>query len=55
MDCKGGEFVLIRYGIFYQYVPAVRSGHPSIAIEPTADPLAFINGIERPLADLKLA
>lgn len=41
IDCGGLEYVLIRYGNFFQFVQAVPGGHISVAIEPSADiPLA---------------
>lgn len=45
IDCGGLEFILIRYGNFFQLVHPVKAGHISIAIEPSADPLHLIAGI----------
>jgi len=39
IDCGGLQFVVIRYGNFYQFVAPYRAGHVSIAIEPGADAL----------------
>ena len=39
IDCGGAEFVLIRYGNFYQFIAPMRNGHVSVCIEPHADPL----------------
>lgn len=39
IDCGGLEFVLIRYGHFYQYVRPIQNGHISVCIEPQDDPL----------------
>lgn len=37
IDCGGLDYVLIRYGNFFQLVVAVTGGHVSVALEPTAD------------------
>jgi hypothetical protein len=42
IDCGGLEFVLIRYGSFFQLVHPAKQGHVSVAIEPTADPLQLV-------------
>jgi hypothetical protein len=39
IDCGGLEFVLIRYGSFYELVLPIPGGHLSVGIEPHADPL----------------
>jgi hypothetical protein len=45
IDCGGLEFVLVRYGNFFQLVYPVRDGHISVAISSTADPLALVKPI----------
>ena len=50
IDCGGLEFVLIRYGRFFQLVHRVPGGHVSISIEPEADPLALVPQLRRVLA-----
>ena len=50
IDCGGLEFVLIRYGRFFQLVHRVPGGHVSISIEPVADPLALVAQVRRVLA-----
>lgn len=45
IDCGGAEFVLIRYGNFYQFVAPLENGHISICIEPYADPLELVEPI----------
>src|SRR5262245_5638159 len=42
IDCGGLEFVLIRYGSFYELVLPLPGGHLSVGIEPHADPLRLI-------------
>lgn len=48
IDCGGLEFVLIRYGSFYELVIPVDGGHLSVGIEPSAEPLELV-------ADLRAA
>ena len=50
IDCGGLEFVLVRYGRFFQLVHRVPGGHVSISIEPEADPLALVPQVRRVLA-----
>ena len=45
IDCGGAEFVLIRYGNFYQIIMPITKGHISICVEPHADPLDLIEPI----------
>jgi hypothetical protein len=45
IDCGSLEFILIRYGNFFQLVHPVKAGHISIAIEPSADPLSLVASI----------
>ena len=42
IDCGGLEFVLIRYGSFYELVLPLPGGHLSVGIEPHADPLRLV-------------
>lgn len=39
IDCGGLEFLLIRYGSFFQLVQPVQRGHVSVAIEPSGNPV----------------
>ncbi|MEO1616755.1 MAG: hypothetical protein AAFV88_12935 [Planctomycetota bacterium] len=39
IDCGGLEFLLIRYGNFFQFVLPIQGGHLSVCIESTSDPL----------------
>jgi hypothetical protein len=41
IDCGGLEFLVIRYGNFFQVVRPVSGGHLSVAVEPDADPLVI--------------
>ena len=51
IDCGGAEFVLIRYGNFYQLVVPIPSGHISICIERHASPLDLWSSIKSLLND----
>src|SRR5262245_4597253 len=42
IDCGGLEFVLIRYGSFYELVLPLSGGHLSVGIESHADPLELV-------------
>ena len=39
IDCGGLNFLLIRYGNFYQYVAPITAGHLSVCIEPIPEAL----------------
>ncbi len=39
IDCGGMEYVLIRYGNFFQLVIPTAGGHVSVCIEKDADPV----------------
>jgi len=39
IDCGGTEYVLIRYGNFFQFVLPLSNGHVSVCTEPDADPI----------------
>lgn len=39
IDCGGLDYVLIRYGNFFQFVLPQSWGHVSVGIEASADPL----------------
>ena len=56
IDCGGAEFVLIRYGNFFQFLLPIEGGHISVCIEPYADPLELLAPIRAALsqADLQL-
>jgi hypothetical protein len=46
IDCGGAEFVLIRYGYFFEFVKPVKKGHVSIGIQSDENPLKLIPLIE---------
>lgn len=39
IDCGGLDFLLVRYGNFYQFILPVSWGHVSVCIEKKADPI----------------
>jgi len=53
IDCGGLDYVLIRYGNFFQFVAPIEGGHLSVAFEPDADPIGHaqevLHTIERHL------
>lgn len=51
IDCGGMEYVLIRYGHFFQLVHPIAGGHLSTAIEPTAHPLELVEMIRRVIGE----
>lgn len=54
IDCGGVDWVLVRYGHFFQLVHPVRGGHVSIAFEPGADVLALQPRVRAVLAAANL-
>jgi hypothetical protein len=47
IDCDGVEFVIIRYGSFYEFVMSLEDGHVSVGIESSADVIAVAYTIRR--------
>jgi len=45
IDCGGLQFVLIRYGSFFEYVVRIDEGHLSVGIAPDADVMAVVAAI----------
>lgn len=41
IDCGGLQFLVVRYGSFFQLVFPAGGGHVSVAVEPAGDPLAI--------------
>ena len=46
IDCGGAQFVIIRYGSFYEFVMPFLDGHVSVGIEETGDPLTIGSSIQ---------
>ncbi len=55
LDCGGLEYLVIRYGNFFQLVHPIAGGHISVAIEPDADPIAVVEVVRALVADAGLA
>ena len=47
IDCGGLEYLVIRYGHFFQLVVPIESGHVSIAFEPYADPVGHVARVKQ--------
>jgi hypothetical protein len=45
VDCGGAQFVVVRYGNFYQLVIALNDGHVSVCFELSANPLEYAERI----------
>ena len=41
IDCGGLDYLLVRYGNFFQFVLPVSWGHVSVCIEKDSDPIAI--------------
>jgi hypothetical protein len=52
IDCGGLDFLVIRYGSFYQLVWPLSAGHLSVGIEPGQDPLPIVPGVRAVAAEL---
>jgi hypothetical protein len=50
IDCGGLEFVVIRYGNFYELVLPLPGGHLSVGLEPHADPLRLVPRLQAVLS-----
>jgi hypothetical protein len=46
IDCGGAEYVIIRYGSFYELVRPVKKGHVSVGIELHADLMQIVAAIQ---------
>ncbi len=46
IDCGGVEFVIVRYGSFYEFIMPYMDGHVSVGIELNADFQMFISSIQ---------
>jgi len=45
IDCGGANWVIIRYGNFYELVIPVPSGHVSVGIELTGNPMVISESV----------
>ena len=51
IDCGGLAYLIIRYGFFFQLVIPLREGHISMAFEPQADPVSYVEQVLHILHD----
>ena len=47
IDCGGLDYVVVRYGNFFQFVAPIEGGHASVAFEPGADPIGHAQRVLR--------
>ena len=52
IDCGGLNYLLLRYGNFFQFVLPMSWGHVSVCIEAGADPMSLIQQIQSLLQDI---
>ena len=45
IDCGGLAYLIIRYGFFFQLVMPLKEGHISIAFEPQANPVSYVEQV----------
>jgi len=45
IDCGGAEYVIVRYGRFYQFVMPVENGHISVGIELNGELMKIVGAI----------
>ena len=46
IDCGGLDFLLIRYGNFFQFILPVSWGHVSVCIDKDAEPIVIGNKVK---------
>ena len=46
IDCGGVEYVIIKYGSFFEFVMPIKNGHVSVGIEPHSDIMEITNKIQ---------
>ncbi|MCG8608281.1 hypothetical protein MJD09_25265 [bacterium] len=51
IDCGGTEYVLIRYGNFFQFIMSLPNGHVSVSIESDSDILQISRKIQKHVAN----
>ncbi len=45
IDCEGLEYVIIRYGNFYQFIVPTSNGHVAVAFGLEANPVAWADSV----------
>ncbi|HYK05149.1 MAG TPA: hypothetical protein VE974_25590 [Thermoanaerobaculia bacterium] len=51
IDCGGFEYVLVRYGNFYQFVTPLQDGHVSVALDASVDLRSVIELLRAVIAE----
>ena len=46
IDCGGVEYVIIKYGSFFEFVMPIKNGHVSVGIEPHSNIMEVTNKIQ---------
>ena len=46
IDCGGVEYVIIKYGSFFEFVMPIVNGHVSVGIEPHSEIMEITNKIQ---------
>ena len=46
IDCGGVEYVIIKYGSFFEFVMPIKNGHVSVGIEPHSEIMEITNKIQ---------
>ena len=46
IDCGGVEYVIIKYGSFFEFVMPIKNGHVSVGIEPHSDIMEITGKIQ---------
>jgi len=46
IDCGGVQYVIIRYGSFFEFMMSIKTGHVSVGIEPHSDIMEITNKIQ---------
>ena len=50
IDCGGMDYVLIRYGSFFEFVQPVAGGHVSVGIEANANLMTIVPAIRNEIS-----
>ncbi len=53
IDCGGLQYLLIRYGHFFEFVAAIEDGHVSVGLEPTTDLRQLVSRITEAVSALQ--
>jgi len=47
IDCGGSQYLIIRYGSFYQFVMTIKNGHISVGMELNSDVMKNVASIQK--------